>query len=59
MKNRKLLSFDLLKEKASGRPESRVPVTTAPLLLMGARLGLCGVSSQLSRERRGRLQNLA
>lgn len=56
MKNRKLLAFDLLKEKASGCPQSRVPVTVAPLLSVGAQLGPCGVlgvSGQLARELRG------
>lgn len=43
MKNRKLLAFDLLKEKASGCPQSRVPVTVALLLSVGAQLGPCGV----------------
>lgn len=51
MKNRQLLAFDLLKEKAPGCPQSRVPVTVAPLLSVGAQRGPCrvfGVSGQLS-----------
>lgn len=47
MKNRKLLAFDLLKEKAPGCPQSRVPVTVAPLLSVGP-CGVFGVSGQLS-----------